>query len=213
VRTASLSLLTILCMLLAVAPAMADTLYSNGPINGTTDAWVINFGLAVSDSFSTHSYFNRLEELHIGVWLYPGDSVSSVEMQLGSNPFGNDIADQVLAATGSTDLGINQYGADVQQVDFLFSQDIYLFGYGGTYWLTLQNAVETQFGDPVFWDENSGPSAAFENTIGSIASEAFTLTGDNCYWCGGTTPEPSSILLFGSGILGLAGVLRRKLGR
>jgi hypothetical protein len=27
----------------------------------------------------------------------------------------------------------------------------------------------------------------------------------------GTTPEPSSILLFGSGILGLAGVLRRKL--
>ena len=27
----------------------------------------------------------------------------------------------------------------------------------------------------------------------------------------GTTPEPSSIMLFGSGILGLAGVLRRKL--
>ena len=28
----------------------------------------------------------------------------------------------------------------------------------------------------------------------------------------GTTPEPSSIMLFGSGILGLAGVLRRSLG-
>jgi PEP-CTERM motif-containing protein len=28
---------------------------------------------------------------------------------------------------------------------------------------------------------------------------------------GGSTPEPSSIMLFGSGILGLAGVLRRKL--
>ena len=27
----------------------------------------------------------------------------------------------------------------------------------------------------------------------------------------GTVPEPSSIMLFGSGILGLAGVLRRKL--
>jgi hypothetical protein len=30
---------------------------------------------------------------------------------------------------------------------------------------------------------------------------------------GGTTPEPGSILLFGSGILGLAGVLRRKMSR
>jgi hypothetical protein len=28
---------------------------------------------------------------------------------------------------------------------------------------------------------------------------------------GGTTPEPSSILLFGSGVLGLAGLLRRKM--
>jgi hypothetical protein len=27
----------------------------------------------------------------------------------------------------------------------------------------------------------------------------------------GSTPEPSSIMLFGSGILGLAGVIRRKL--
>jgi hypothetical protein len=40
-----------------------------------------------------------------------------------------------------------------------------------------------------------------------LGGESFTLTG------GGTTPEPSSILLFGSGILGLAGVLRRKLTR
>ncbi|HEY5175964.1 MAG TPA: PEP-CTERM sorting domain-containing protein [Terriglobales bacterium] len=45
----------------------------------------------------------------------------------------------------------------------------------------------------------------FENTLGSIPSEAFTLTGP-----GGTTPEPSSIMLFGSGILGLAGVLQRR---
>ena len=30
---------------------------------------------------------------------------------------------------------------------------------------------------------------------------------------GSTTPEPASILLFGSGVLGLAGVLRRKLNR
>ena len=60
---------------------------------------------------------------------------------------------------------------------------------------------------------------AYENTIGSIPSEAFTLTGTTGttrharHRHGGTTPEPSSIMLFGSGILGLAGVLRRKLTR
>ena len=47
-RTAFVSLLTILCLMLAVAPAMADTLYSNGPYNGTNDAWTINFGFSVS---------------------------------------------------------------------------------------------------------------------------------------------------------------------
>jgi len=43
--------------------------------------------------------------------------------------------------------------------------------------------------------------------VGSIPSESFTLTGIGDI---GLVPEPSSILLFGSGILGLAGVLRRK---
>ena len=74
-------------------------------------------------------------------------------------------------------------------------------------------------GDPVYWDENSGagcggtgggkncPSQASESAVGTVPSEAFTI-GDP-----GTTgvPEPNSILLFASGILGLAGVLRCKL--
>jgi hypothetical protein len=64
-------------------------------------------------------------------------------------------------------------------------------------------------GIQVYWDQNSGPSSAYENTLGSIPSESFTLDGIT----GGSTPEPSSIMLFGSGILGLAGVLRRKLIR
>jgi hypothetical protein len=74
-------------------------------------------------------------------------------------------------------------------------------------------------GDPVYWDENSGagcggtgggancPASASESSVGTIPSEDFTIGGGS----GGTTPEPSSIMLFGSGILGLAGLLRRKL--
>ena len=36
----------------AHALPQSGTLYDNGPYNGTTDAWTINFGLSVSDSFT-----------------------------------------------------------------------------------------------------------------------------------------------------------------
>ena len=85
----------------------------------------------------------------------------------------------------------------------------------GNYWLTLENATTSEVG-PLYWDENSGvgctspgcPSTAQENTLGSIPSEAFTVSGVPSP---GTTPEPGSIILLGSGILGLSVVLRRKL--
>ena len=40
--------LAIFCFALVTMPARA---YDNGPINGTTDAWTINFGYIVSDSY------------------------------------------------------------------------------------------------------------------------------------------------------------------
>lgn len=207
-RVASLVLLTIACLVLAVSPAMADTLYSNGPINGTTNAWTINSGFSVSDSFVLLAD-PKVRNLHMGVWLLPGDSpaspsVTSLQMDIGTSAFGTDIFGGLVNASGSTDLGINQFGYDLQQVDFSF-EDIGLTA-GDTYWLTLSNATVGN-DDPVYWDENSGPSHAFENTLGSIPSESFTLTGTPDT----TTPEPSSIMLFGSGILGVFGVLRRKL--
>ena len=76
--------------------------------------------------------------------------------------------------------------------------------------MTLSNACSTSgcsVSNPIYWDENSGPSTAYENTVGSIPSEAFTLTE---HVCCGPVPEPSSIILFGSGILGLVGALRCK---
>src|SRR5271165_3196510 len=47
-----IALLTISCLALAVGPAVAQNwLYDNGGINGTTDAWTINGGYVVSDTF------------------------------------------------------------------------------------------------------------------------------------------------------------------
>src|SRR5262249_29186135 len=94
----------------------------------------------------------------------------------------------------------------------------------GLSWMTLQNA-NVPSGDPVYWDENSGvgcmsngcPSLAQENTIGTIPSEAFTVFGVTTTGTStststtGSTPEPSTMMLFGTGVLALLGGIRRKL--
>ncbi len=44
--------LTILFLVLAVVPTLAQVLYDDGPINGTVDAWTINYGFVIGDSFT-----------------------------------------------------------------------------------------------------------------------------------------------------------------
>ena len=205
VRVASLS---VLALCLAVVPAMAQTLYSNGPINGNTDAWTINFGFVVSDSFTT-SPNATVTGLQFGAWLFPGDVLQTAEVSITSAEFGGTtFFDQVVSFTQSTGCPTNGFGYQVCTETGNFTTTLA----GGTYWLNLQNAVVNS-GDPIFWDENSGPSSASENSVGTIPSEAFTILGSESTTTttSTTTPEPSSILLFGSGILGLAGVIRRKL--
>ncbi len=208
-RIVSLSLLA-LC--LVAVPAMAQNLYSNGPINGTTDAWTINSGFIVSDSFTLSSQ-GTATGLEFGAWADPGDVLESAQVSITSSEFGGtSFYNQVVNFTQSGCSG-NQYGFNVCTETSTSS-----FGSvnlaAGTYWLNLENAV-VNTGDPIYWDENSGPSSASENSVGTIPSEAFTVLGgtttQTSTTTGGTVPEPSSILLFGSGILGLAGVLRRKL--
>lgn len=223
-RSASFCLLAIFCLLLAAAPAMADTFYDNGPYNGTSYAWEINFGFAVSDSFEVGGY-RGIEGLHFVYWdASSTDLLTTVDMAMGSTSFGTDLFSGTLTGVTNTFLEVNQYGYSLFQADYTFDP-IWLGYWGFDGYVTLQNACTTSgcsVSNPIYWDENSGigcwppcccPATAYENTLGSIPSEAFTITGEVCWGCIYTTPEPSSILLFGSGILGLAGILRRKLNR
>jgi len=217
-------LLTILCLALAAVPALAQQWsYDNGPLNGTTDAWTINFGYIVSDTFVAGG--NSVTSFSFNTWEFSGDSLTSVDWSITSAENGGTVYGSGTATKGGNGPGgggslssvfvsSNQYGYDTDK-NTVSGLNVTLGGGGApgsTYWLNLQNAVVPS-GDPVFWDENSGvgcggsgcPSMASESSVGTIPSESFTIGG------GGTTPEPSSIMLFGSGILGLAGVLRRKL--
>ncbi len=197
--------LTILCLALAAVPAFAQS-YDNGPINGTVDAWTINFGYVVSDTFAWSG--GTLNSVSFGVWEFPGDVMETVDFSITTTENGTGVG----GTRNVSDIYIstNQYGYDVDTISFN-TGGVPLSA--GTYWLNLANATVPS-GDPVYWDENSGagckssgcPSMASESSVGTIAGEAFTVTG-----MGMSTPEPSSIMLFGSGILGLAGLLRRKL--
>ena len=210
VRIASLSLL-VLC--LAAVNAMADTIYDNGPVNGTTDAWTINFGFVVSDSFTVASG-STITGLQFAAWLFPGDTLVSAEVSITSDEFGGTTYfDGVVNFNTDGPPACqtrNQYGYNVCIETGAITPTLLSGIEGGTYWLNLQNAVVDN-GDPVYWDENSGPSQASENSVGTIPSESFTILGTGTSTTGGTVPEPSSIMLFGSGVLGLAGLLRRKL--
>ena len=216
-----IALLTLFCLALAALPAWGGSwTYENGPINGNVDAWTINFGFTVSDSyFATGTSVNGFE---FGVRELPGDRMTGVDWILSTGPCsdpgsgcGTIVGFGTANGSNFNDqfLHVNEFGYDI---DLITVSNLNVPEISGTgYFLTLANATVSS-GDPVYWDENSGvgchsagcPSIAYENTLGTIPSEDFTIGGGAG---GGTTPEPSSIVLFGSGLVGLAGVVRRRL--
>jgi uncharacterized repeat protein (TIGR03803 family) len=163
-------------------PLDDNDVYDNGPINGNTDAWTINFGFIVSDTFTIANDQIYLTGMSFGAWLFPGDTLTSVEVSITSSENGGtSYFDQTVNFTQGTCISGNQYGFDVCTETGTFNVPTLN---AGTYWVNLQNASVSS-GDPGYWDENSGvgctgqgcPSLASENTTGSIPSESFTILG------------------------------------
>ncbi len=206
----------LLCILAVVLPTSAQVLYDDGPINGTEDAWTINFGFVVGDTFTLLNN-STVTGFNFGVWEYPGDVLTSVDWSVTSQFDGGTMYGSGTASGSNLSdqfISTNQFGFDIDKIT-VTGLNLSLNN-GATYWLNLQNA-KVPNGDPVYWDENSGvgghspgcPSDAGPGGEGTLPSEAFSIlgtpTGTN------SVPEPGSLVLFAGGVIAFGGVLRRRL--
>jgi len=162
-------------------PLDNNDLYDNGPINGNTDAWTINFGFIVSDSFTVANDNTSVTGMSFATWLYSGDTIQSVQLSITSEPNGGTTYFNGVVDFTEGSCATNQYGFSVcVETSSPFNLPLN----SGMYWVNLQNAVVSN-GDPTYWDENSGdgcnspgcPSQA-DNNYGTIPSESFTILGN-----------------------------------
>jgi hypothetical protein len=193
--------------------------------------WRLGYPYAGSDSF-TVSGSATVTSFDFAVWSFNFDYMTSIDWSIGTTVGGSDLGSgTAVNPPGVYDLTTGPW--DVYT--FTISGLNLSLPASGTYYLTLQNAVAvfggtTPDGDNVYWDENDGPSAADQDFNGGsyytlanndlapgavCANGQVTCTGSETFNIYGTAnssaaPEPGSPILFGSGLLLLAGALRRK---
>ena len=225
-RTTSFFLLTILCLALTASAQI----YSEGPIDGNDNAFFVtgpafpNFLGSFQDISNGFVAANSGSPggLEWGEWSV--GAPTSFSYELGSAAFGTDLGSGTVAqnAGNSTFLFTNGFGYGVY--DAKASITSAAMTAGNTYWLSISNATDASNDGTQGWDipngGSGGPAICNFRQSGTnfgncgLGGESFTLSGCGAGPdCGPPVPEPGSILLFGSGIVGLAGVVRRKLNR
>src|SRR5208337_2028805 len=116
IRIASLMLFCLAFM----ASSSAQVLYDDGPINGTVDAYTINFGYVVSDTI-TLAQRATVGGFDLGVWEFPGDLALTVDWSITAEAFGGTLYGMGTASVTDTFISVNQYGYDIDKLSATIS--------------------------------------------------------------------------------------------
>lgn len=133
-----------------LSPLSSGDVYDNGPSNGNTDAWTINFGFIVSDSFYLVNNSTTVSGMSFLVWLYDYtdpyfiDTLTSVEVSITSEENGGTTYMDISVGNWTeTSCAFNTVGYYVCIVTATFDPTYAPTLHSGTYWVNLQNAVTT----------------------------------------------------------------------
>jgi hypothetical protein len=228
-RIAHLSLLTILCLALTVSAFAGSTIFSEGPFLGNSNAFFItgpnnpNFSGSfqdVSNGFVATSSATPTT-LEYGLWLSAGAVPTTISYEIGTTMFGTQLGSGTVALSPAD--YVPGLGPDTWEVTIPVTSLAMTAGH--RYWISLSNADDSLNSESSAWDvpngglggpaicdfrQNGGAVLGGINGNCGAGGESFTLTGSVAN-SPQPTPESSSMMLVGSGILGIAGVLRRKL--
>jgi hypothetical protein len=201
--------------LVAAGSADATTIYSNGPKNGTINAYVINangaFTFEIADSF-TSSGTNFATSMSFETWDFSSaNAATSVGWEIwNGNPFGGgtELYSGTASVTSNWDgfAAVGGYSLYSNSISFGSSLDV-SNNCGGQCWILLGNAVD-QLGDTVYWDENNGPSSAAAWDV--TDSKSAPIAGSETFTIFGSTPEPATWALMMAGFAGLGAALRTR---